>query len=103
MLGIGDVDYMDYNISYDTIGALGQRMWVRGLYAYPAIPGKTTVPAPDLATGRARISNGGLDLHGHDPERRAVGHLAVQPGDRRGRGPWPEAVLQPGRAVRRPA
>ncbi len=60
MLGIGDVDYMDYNISYYTIGALGQRMWVRGLYAYPAIPGKTTVPAPDLATGEPVISNGGL-------------------------------------------
>src|ERR1039457_1379818 len=34
MLGVGDVDYMDYNISYYTIGYLGQRMWVRGLYAY---------------------------------------------------------------------
>src|SRR5690348_10934224 len=38
MLGQGDVDYMDPNISYYTIGALAQRMWVRGLYAYPAIP-----------------------------------------------------------------
>jgi peptide/nickel transport system substrate-binding protein len=51
MLGQGDVDYMDYNISYYTIGYLGQRPWVRGLYAYPAIPGKTTSVAPDLATG----------------------------------------------------
>ncbi|HEX7267413.1 MAG TPA: hypothetical protein VF256_08310, partial [Streptosporangiaceae bacterium] len=36
MLGQGDVDYMDYNISYYTIGSLAQRLWVRGLYSYPA-------------------------------------------------------------------
>src|SRR5882757_3523966 len=42
MLGQGDVDYMDYNISYYTIGGLGQRPWLRGLLAYPAIPGKAT-------------------------------------------------------------
>jgi peptide/nickel transport system substrate-binding protein len=60
MLGTGDVDFMDYNISYYTIGYLGQRMWVRGLYAYPAIPGQTTAPAPDLATDAPAVSNGGL-------------------------------------------
>ena len=60
MLGIGDVDYMDYNISYYTIGALGQRMWVRGLYAYPAIGGKTTTPYPDLATSAPTVSSDGL-------------------------------------------
>jgi peptide/nickel transport system substrate-binding protein len=59
MLGQGDVDYMDYNISYYTIGSLGQRMWVRGLYSYAAIPGKTTLPAPDLATAAPAVSNGG--------------------------------------------
>ncbi len=59
LLGVGDVDFMDYNISYYTIGYLGQRMWVRGLYAYPAIPGHTTTPAPDLATGAPVVSNGG--------------------------------------------
>ena len=32
---------MDYNISYYTVGYLGERMWVRGLYAYPAIPGRS--------------------------------------------------------------
>ena len=58
MLGQGDVDYMDYNISYYSIGYLGQREWVRGLYAYPATPGKTTTTAPDLATGMPVISNG---------------------------------------------
>jgi peptide/nickel transport system substrate-binding protein len=59
MLGQGDVDYMDYNISYYTIGYLGQRPWVRGLYANPAIPGKTTTAAPDLATALPTVSNGG--------------------------------------------
>jgi peptide/nickel transport system substrate-binding protein len=59
MLGIGDVDYVDYNISYYTIGGLGQRPWVRGLYAYPAVPGKVTTPAPDLATTEPAVSNGG--------------------------------------------
>jgi peptide/nickel transport system substrate-binding protein len=59
MLGTGDVDYMDPNISYYTIGYLGQRAWIRGLYAYPAVPGKTTTPAPDLATAAPVISNGG--------------------------------------------
>lgn len=59
MLGQSDVDYMDPNISYYTIGYLGQREWIRGLYAYPATPGQTTTVAPDLATGAPTISNGG--------------------------------------------
>jgi peptide/nickel transport system substrate-binding protein len=59
LLGIGDVDFMDPNISYYSIGELSQRMWIRGLYAYPATPGQTTTPAPDLATGMPVISNGG--------------------------------------------
>jgi peptide/nickel transport system substrate-binding protein len=59
MLGTGDVDYMDPNISYYTIGYLGQRPWIRGLYAYPATPGKTTLPEPDLATSMPVVSNGG--------------------------------------------
>lgn len=61
MLGVGDVDYMDYNISYYTIGYLGAREWVRGLYAYPATPGaKSTQPAPDLATAMPQVSSDGL-------------------------------------------
>lgn len=62
MLGTGDVDYMDYNVSYYTIGYLGQRMWVRGLYAYPATPGQTTTAVADLATGAPVISNGGKTI-----------------------------------------
>ncbi|HKB32113.1 MAG TPA: ABC transporter substrate-binding protein, partial [Streptosporangiaceae bacterium] len=60
MLGTGDVDYMDYNISYYTIGGLGQRMWVRALYTYPATPGKTFTVVPDLATAAPTISSDGL-------------------------------------------
>jgi peptide/nickel transport system substrate-binding protein len=60
MLGQGDVDFMDYNISYYSIGFLAQRPWIRGLYAYPAIPGaRSTQPFPDLATAPPTITNGG--------------------------------------------
>jgi peptide/nickel transport system substrate-binding protein len=59
MLGDGDVDWMDYNASYYSIGYLAQRMYLRGLYAWPAIPGKVTDPAPDLATGPPTVTNGG--------------------------------------------
>ena len=59
MLGDGDVDWVDYNASYYTIGYLLQRMYLRGLYAFPAIPGKVTTVAPDLATALPTVSNGG--------------------------------------------
>src|ERR1700753_4005925 len=59
MLGQGDVDYMDYNISYYSIGQLAQRLYQRYLYNYPAVPGKTTSVAPDLATAAPVVSNGG--------------------------------------------
>jgi peptide/nickel transport system substrate-binding protein len=59
MLGQGDVDFMDYNVSYYTIGSLAQRPWLRLLYAYPATPGKTTTVVPDLATALPTITNGG--------------------------------------------
>ncbi len=50
MLGTGDVDYMDPNVSYYTIGYLGLREWSRQLYNYPAITGQTTNVVEDLAT-----------------------------------------------------
>jgi peptide/nickel transport system substrate-binding protein len=59
MIGNGDVDYMDYNASYYTIGALAQRLWHRDLYSNPAIPGQTLSIAPDLATALPVASNGG--------------------------------------------
>lgn len=60
MLGSGDVDYMDPNISYYSIGYLGLRMWSRQLFTYPATPGKTTTPVPDLATAIPTTQNGGI-------------------------------------------
>jgi peptide/nickel transport system substrate-binding protein len=60
MLGKGDVDFMDYNLTYYSVGSLGLRMWVRGLYSYPAVPGAATTPAPDLATAAPVVTNHGL-------------------------------------------
>jgi peptide/nickel transport system substrate-binding protein len=60
MLGDGDVDYMDPNVSYYSIGYLNLRMWSRQLYSYPAVNGQTTTPAPDLATAQPVVSDNGL-------------------------------------------
>src|SRR5689334_990192 len=49
MLGSGDVDYMDPNISYYSIGYLALRPWSRQLFTYPAVEGQTTKAVPDLA------------------------------------------------------
>ncbi len=49
MLGAGDVDYMDPNISYYSVGYLALREWSRQLFTYPAVNGQTTTPVPDLA------------------------------------------------------
>jgi peptide/nickel transport system substrate-binding protein len=62
MLGVGDVDYMDYNASYYTIGYLTQRLWLRDLYAYPAVPNKVDTVVPDLATGYPVTSDGGKTM-----------------------------------------
>ena len=64
LLGQSDVDYMDPNISYYTIGYLGLRMWSRQLFTYPATPGKTTTAVPDLATSVPTQSNGGISKDG---------------------------------------
>lgn len=50
MLGIGDVDYMDPNVTYYSIGQLVARMWSRQLFANPAVSGQETTAVPDLAT-----------------------------------------------------
>jgi peptide/nickel transport system substrate-binding protein len=60
MLGTGDVDYMDPNISYYTTGYLGLRMWARQLLTYPAIEGQQTNVVADLATQVPSTSNGGI-------------------------------------------
>ena len=50
MLGAGDVDYMDPNISYYSVGYLALRLWSRQLFTFPAVQGETTTAVPDLAT-----------------------------------------------------
>ena len=58
MLGAGDVDYMDPNVSYYSGGYLALRMFARSLYTYPATQGKTTTLVPDMATAMPALSNG---------------------------------------------
>ena len=64
MLGTGDVDYMDPNISYYSIGYLALRMWSRQLFTNPAIAGKVTTTVPDLATELPTTGNGGVSADG---------------------------------------
>lgn len=64
MLGTGDVDFMDPNISYYTTGYLSLRMFTRQLLTYPAIQGQTTDVVPDLATQIPTQSNGGISADG---------------------------------------
>jgi peptide/nickel transport system substrate-binding protein len=65
MLGAGDVDYMDPNISYYSVGYLNLRMWSRQLFTYPADPGgKNTSPVADLATQLPTAANGGISADG---------------------------------------
>ena len=51
MVGIGDVAVMDYDIGYYRTDFQVLRLTVRQLYSWPAIPGRTLTPAPDLAAG----------------------------------------------------
>lgn len=60
MLGVSDVDVMDYDVGYYSLDYLLERTYARQLYSWPAVPGKTTTPEPDLATGAPVISDGGL-------------------------------------------
>jgi peptide/nickel transport system substrate-binding protein len=64
MLGSGDVDFMDPNISYYSIGYLALRLWSRQLYTYPAEAGRTTTAVPDLATEIPTTGNGGISADG---------------------------------------
>jgi peptide/nickel transport system substrate-binding protein len=59
MTGVGDVQYMDYDVSFYTTDSEVQRLTVRQLYSWPAIPGKTITPEPDLALDPPVVSNGG--------------------------------------------
>jgi peptide/nickel transport system substrate-binding protein len=60
MVGISDVDVMDYDIGYYLTDYEVLRLTVRQLYSWPAIPGHTLTPAPDLATAMPVITDNGL-------------------------------------------
>jgi peptide/nickel transport system substrate-binding protein len=64
MLGTGDVTYLDPNISYYSIDQIVLRMFARALFTNPAVEGKTTVAAPDLATELPTTGNGGISADG---------------------------------------
>ncbi|NEA31377.1 ABC transporter substrate-binding protein [Streptomyces sp. SID13031] len=65
MLGKGDVDYMDPNVSYYSVGYINLRMWSRQLFTYPAdAGGKNTTPVADLATEIPTAANGGISADG---------------------------------------
>jgi len=59
-IGVSDVDYMDYDIGYYTTDYQVLRLMVRQLYNWQAIPNKTTIPVPDLATAMPVVSDNGL-------------------------------------------
>jgi peptide/nickel transport system substrate-binding protein len=61
MVGVSDVQYMDYDLAYYTTDIQLMRMTVRGLYGWPATPNHNNiVAAPDLATGMPVVSDNGL-------------------------------------------
>src|SRR3954451_1654252 len=62
MLGVGDVDYMDPNVSYYSGGYVALRLWNRQLYTYPADPKTNTTSQPDLADGPVQTSADGLTV-----------------------------------------
>jgi peptide/nickel transport system substrate-binding protein len=64
MLGVGDVDYMDPNISYYSAGYTALRLWSRQLVTFPAVAGKATTDVADLATQLPTQANGGISADG---------------------------------------
>jgi peptide/nickel transport system substrate-binding protein len=64
MLGTGDVDYMDPNVSYYSAGYLGLRLWSRQLLSYPAKVGHVTDAEPDLVAQMPTKANGGISADG---------------------------------------
>ena len=62
MVGVSDVDYMDYDTAYYTTDYQVLRLMLRQLYSWPAVPGNNTTPQPDLATGMPVVTDGGLKV-----------------------------------------
>jgi peptide/nickel transport system substrate-binding protein len=65
VLGAGDVDYMDPNITYYSAGYEASRLFSRTPYTYPAVKGQTEKGVPDLATAEPEVSGDGLTATWH--------------------------------------
>jgi peptide/nickel transport system substrate-binding protein len=59
VIGNGDVDYLDPNLTYYTVGYMAAREYSRQLYTYPATVNAATSVVPDLATAAPVITDGG--------------------------------------------
>jgi peptide/nickel transport system substrate-binding protein len=64
MLGVGDVDYVDPNVTYYSAGYMLGRMYSRQLVTFPSEEGKTDKIAPDMATEIPTTDNGGISADG---------------------------------------
>ena len=64
ILGAGDVDYLDPQVTYYSAGYTVARLYSRQLFAYPADPAKKDTAAPDLAEQLPTTDNGGISADG---------------------------------------
>jgi peptide/nickel transport system substrate-binding protein len=63
MIGVSDVQFMDYDTAYYTTDSLFDRMTLRSLYNWPAVAGPANLqPAPDLATALPTVTDNGLTV-----------------------------------------
>ncbi|MGZ5372531.1 MAG: ABC transporter substrate-binding protein [Aeromicrobium sp.] len=64
MLGVGDVDYVDPNVTYYSAGYSLTRLYSRQLFTFPAEEGQTTTAVPDMAEEIPTAENGGISPDG---------------------------------------
>lgn len=64
ILGAGDADYIDPNITYYSVGYTVARLYSRQLFTNPADPAKKTSVLPDLAEQIPTTDNGGISADG---------------------------------------
>ena len=59
MVGVSDVEYMDYDVAYYSTDGQVMRLTERGLYGWGNTQATATTPEPDLAVGPPKLSDGG--------------------------------------------
>ena len=64
ILGAGDVDYLDPNVTYYSAGYTVSRLYSRQLFTNPADPALMTTSVPDLAEQVPTTDNGGISVDG---------------------------------------